>query len=170
MKVFYAKDITDGMTEDVMNDWQEFLKELRFFAKRHMMTFDPRDIQKSNLDKRDFEFMAKENMTEARSSMFGSRRSSFQTLDKTKLIIRHSKNVDEEVPGSRSRSIKALFIENGEGERFKYPFKHLAGARAMQHTLPMVDIHMITLDNTLLICQKVWQNLEHLTDMYHVMT
>ena len=51
MKVFYAKDITDGMTEDVMNDWQEFLKELRFFAKRHMMTFDPRDIQKSNLDK-----------------------------------------------------------------------------------------------------------------------
>ena len=132
MKVFYAKDITDGMTEDVMDQWQGFLKELRFFAKRHMMTFDPRDIQKSNLDKRDFEFMAKENMTEARSNMFGSRRSSFQTLDKTKLIIRHSKNVDEEVPGSRSRSIKALFIENGEGERFKYPFKHLAGARAMQ--------------------------------------
>ena len=132
MKVFYAKDITDGMTEDVMDQWQGFLKELRFFAKRHMMTFDPRDIQKSNLDKRDFEFMAKENMTEARSGMFGSKRSSFQTLDKTKLIIRHNKTVDEEVPGSRSRSIKALFIENGEGERFKYPYKHLAGARAMQ--------------------------------------
>ena len=51
MKVFYAKDITDGMTEDVMDQWQGFLKELRFFTKRHMMTFDPRDIQKSNLDK-----------------------------------------------------------------------------------------------------------------------
>ena len=34
-------------------------------------------------------------------------------------------------PGDRSRNIAALFVENSQGERFKYPFKHLNGARAM---------------------------------------
>jgi hypothetical protein len=35
-------------------------------------------------------------------------------------------------PGARTRNISALFVENQDGERFKYPFIHLAGARAMQ--------------------------------------
>ena len=33
--------------------------------------------------------------------------------------------------GSRSRNIRALFIENAQGERFRYPQIHLAGARTM---------------------------------------
>jgi len=36
------------------------------------------------------------------------------------------------VPGARSRQIQSLYIENEDGERFKYPMTHLAGARAMQ--------------------------------------
>jgi hypothetical protein len=44
--------------------------------------------------------------------------------------------VDEEYAGSRSqrKNIRAIFIQNKEGERFKYPFIHTAGAFAMaQH-------------------------------------
>jgi hypothetical protein len=40
--------------------------------------------------------------------------------------------MDDTAPGSRTRNIGALFVENQDGERFKYPFIHLAGARAMQ--------------------------------------
>jgi hypothetical protein len=65
-------------------------------------------------------------------SMYGSSRRSYTDLDETKLIIRHSKAVDEDVPGARSRHIDSLYIENAEGERFKYPVIHLNGARAMQ--------------------------------------
>ena len=36
------------------------------------------------------------------------------------------------MPGARSRQIQSLYIENEDGERFKYPLTHLAGARAMQ--------------------------------------
>ena len=35
------------------------------------------------------------------------------------------------MPGARSRQIQSLYIENEDGERFKYPLTHLAGARAM---------------------------------------
>jgi ribosomal protein L17 len=61
----------------------------------------------------------------------GTAKSSFENLDKTKLIIRHKGKVDETVPGARSRQIQSLYIENEDGERFKYPLTHLAGARAM---------------------------------------
>jgi cell pole-organizing protein PopZ len=40
--------------------------------------------------------------------------------------------MDDMQPGARTRNISALFVENQDGERFKYPFIHLAGARAMQ--------------------------------------
>jgi hypothetical protein len=61
----------------------------------------------------------------------GTAKSSYESLDKTRLIVRHSQAVDENVPGSRSRQINSLYIENEQGERFKYPMKHLSGARAM---------------------------------------
>jgi len=61
----------------------------------------------------------------------GTAKRSYENLDKTKLIIRHKGKVDETVPGARSRQIQSLYIENEDGERFKYPMTHLAGARAM---------------------------------------
>ena len=61
----------------------------------------------------------------------GTARRSYEDLEKTRLIVRHSGKVDEEIPGSRSRHIESLYIENEDGERFKYPLTHLAGARAM---------------------------------------
>lgn len=71
------------------------------------------------------------SITESFSRPEGSTKSSYQSAGEAKLIIRHSKPVDESVTGSRSRNIKALFVENHDGERFKYPQIHLLGARAM---------------------------------------
>jgi len=68
------------------------------------------------------------------SAAMGSVKTSYQQTEGAKLIIRHNTPVNEEIRGSRSRHIKALFIENSQGERFKYPFKHLLAARTMtQH-------------------------------------
>jgi hypothetical protein len=39
--------------------------------------------------------------------------------------------VNPEQPASRTRNIDRIYIESPEGERFRYPYKHLAGARAM---------------------------------------
>ena len=102
---------------------------MRFFAKKHMMGFDTRDIAKSNLDKRDYQYLANKQVQE--STMYGTTKSSYEELDKTKLIIRHKKEITPEQSGARTRHISSLFIENESGERFKYPFAHLAGARAM---------------------------------------
>lgn len=135
LKVFYSKGITEDVDRITLNLWYEFLKEMRYFAKRRMLRFDTRDIAKGNLDKNDFQYLAQNGTKETNmneSSMYGSSKTSYRKLENTKLIIRHSKKVEEGKPGARSRHIESLFVENSDGERFKYPFVHLAGARAMQ--------------------------------------
>lgn len=138
MKVYYSTGITEGMDQTQTDKWYQFLKGMRAFAKRRLMNFDTRDISKDNLDKRDFAFLSQysNNSTVGESimseGMYGTTKTSFQKLEDTKLIVKHSKQVDETQPGARARNISGLFIENSQGERFKYPFIHLAGARAMQ--------------------------------------
>ena len=101
------------------------------------MTFDVRDINKSNLERKDFEFLRNQqkefkdsDMNE--SKMYGSIKSSYQDLGETaKIIVRHKRPVDEEVRGSRSRNISKIFVETSSGERTLLPFKNLLGARAI---------------------------------------
>jgi hypothetical protein len=145
MKVYFSTGITESMNPVEKKNWYKFLRELRMFAKRRLMSFDTRDITKDNLDKRDFSFLSQNSKTNNtattqvgesvmnESSLYGSKTMSYQKLEDTRLIIKHSHALaDDMQPGARSRNISALFVENGSGERFKYPFIHLAGARAMQ--------------------------------------
>ena len=67
-------------------------------------------------------------------SMSGSIKTSNQPLGTTKIIVKHTKPVNEEIRGSRSRNISKIFIEHNE-ERFLFPSKNLAGARAMARHL-----------------------------------
>ena len=150
MKVYFSSGITEGMDTDQKHNWYGFLKELRMFAKRRLLAFDTRDIAKDNLDKRDYAFLSQHSTPQSdndtitkpvgeavmnESNLYGTKTQSFQKLMDTRLIIKHSKKLAddfEQKPGDRSRNISALFVENQDGERFKYPFVHLAGARAMQ--------------------------------------
>ena len=74
-----------------------------------------------------------ETMMESFSKMFGSARTSQQTLENVRLLVRHKTPVDENVRGARTRHISAIFLECN-GERFRFPHNYLPGARAMaQH-------------------------------------
>jgi chorismate mutase len=150
MKVYFSTGITEGMDGEQKTNWYAFLKELRMFAKRRMLAFDTRDIAKDNLDRRDYAFLSQHSVPHSdndtitkpvgetvmnENNLYGTKTQSFQKLMDTRLIIKHSKKLAddfEQKPGDRSRNISALFVENQDGERFKYPFIHLAGARAMQ--------------------------------------
>ena len=132
LKIYFNRNILEDADSIVSGTWYSFLKEMRKFAMKRLMSFDTRDIAKTNLDKRDYGYLAKKESVMSESIMKGTSRTSYKPLDKTRLIIRHSKTVDESIPGARSRNIESLFIENAQGERFKYPFPHKAGAEAMQ--------------------------------------
>ena len=140
LKIFYSQGITEGVDSVSTGIWYDFLKEMRYFAKRRMLVFDTRDITKGNLNKNDFQYLAQngskeDNMNE--SKMYGTPTRSYKTLEnkkkkfKTRMVIRHSEAVDESVPGARSRKIEAIFIENHLGERYKMLVNSLKTAGAM---------------------------------------
>jgi len=65
------------------------------------------------------------------SKPFGSMKTSYIQSPNAKLVIKHKQGIDEERRGARSRNIQALFIENSQGERFSFPHRYMAGAKAM---------------------------------------
>ena len=131
--VMHSKDFVEQSDEPLKHGWYNFLKELRGFAKARVLGFDTRDITKSNLEKRDYDFLGQGKEVEkvSESNLYGTTKTSFQTVGEARLVIKHSAPVNPTVAGGRTHRIESLFIENKAGERFKYPFKHLNGARAM---------------------------------------
>ena len=132
--VVYGEDLVATEGNLIKNNWYDFLKELRMFAKKRTLTFDTRDITKSNLNSRDYKFLAKnrdgdESMKE--SKLYGTSKLSYQNFDGARLMIKHTEGINQEIAGGRAKKVGSLYIESAEGERFKYPFKHLTGARAM---------------------------------------
>ena len=133
MTIIFSKDFIS--TEDTLtkNNWYAFLKELRLFAKKRMLEFSIRDITKSNLTKRDYKFLSNRtgDRTMAESKLYGTSKISYQDVDGARLMIKHTESVNQEQVSGRTRNVGAIYIESSEGERFKYPYKHLNGARAM---------------------------------------
>ena len=131
--VLHNKDFVEGADDSIKSSWYNFLKEMGQFAKARVLGFDTRDITKSNLEKRDYEYMSKGKEVDkvSESNLFGTTKTSFQSIGEARLVIKHSKPVDQSVAGGRTHRIESIFIESSEGERFKYPIKHLNGARAM---------------------------------------
>lgn len=145
LKIYYSQGITENQDDQATQMWYDFLKEMRLFSMRRLLRFDTRDIAKNNLDKHDFQHLAttqgpKEEpdmtMNESRWNQKSSSKTSRAVQGTTEVIVRHAKPVDPLYAGSRSqkKNIKAIYIQNADGERFKYPFIHPAGAFAMaQH-------------------------------------
>ena len=137
--IYFAESLSGDLPDSIQRSWFDFLKEMRMFAKKNMMNFDVRNIGKNQLDKRDYEAITKnssqyttdEITMESVSKLFGSTKTSYQTVESARIIVKHRSAVDEDKMGSRSRHIQSVFIENSAKERFKFPFKYLPGARAM---------------------------------------
>lgn len=137
LKVYFSKNITANLDEHNKKHWYEFLRELREYAKRNLLSFEPRDITRSGLKHRDLKQVSKADDTFSKddvvteSRLYGTSLSSYDDRGPVRIIIRHSDHVDPERRGDRSRKIKAIYLETHEGERFKLPMNSLRYARAM---------------------------------------
>ena len=153
------------LTGDIADKHHEgafkFIRGLRTFAKDRLINFDVQNLAKDQLDKRDYQFHAKtkeepdmqQTMQQQQpapkaptpkaapqssvmeSKMYGTARMSYQDLGEAKLIVKHSQPINPEVAAGRTMHIEGIWVENADGERFRYPFKHLNGARALAEHL-----------------------------------
>ena len=143
----------------LLSVYEGVLHQLRNIANHYMLTFTMREFGK-DIKPKDFSYQAKnkgsemnegkgntilkqtkcssdENVLESKlSKMFGSKKTSKQTLENVRILVKHKAEVDEQVRGSRSRNIQSIFLECN-GERVRLQHNHLGGARAMARHLAM---------------------------------
>ena len=130
LTVMYSQDLFSENETTLKSKWFDLLKELRVFAKKRMLNFDTRDITKSNLDKRDYEYLSTEKQM-SESKMYGTSRTSYQDIGTARLVVKHAGPVNHENAAGRTQNVHSIYIESDAGERFKYPLRHMNGARAM---------------------------------------
>ena len=135
IKIYFNNDMISEMDSEQSDNWYAWMRNMRKYAHANMLNFEVKNIDKQRLDRKDFEYLVKnsgqqEELT-MESKMYGSKKKSYQDLNGAKMIVKHAGSVDEEKRGARSRNISAVYIENAEGERFKFPNTYLPAARAM---------------------------------------
>jgi len=117
----------------------KFIRSFKQFAKNRLLNFKIENTGKSGLDKRDYSFIAKRKELPVmpttqpvmESKFYGTNRISYQDLGEARLIIKHSQPINTDIPAGRTLYIENIYVENSVGERFRYPFKHINGARAL---------------------------------------
>lgn len=135
---FFSRNIVEKMTDEEKQEWYNFLREMRFFSMSLDFKWNPRDLSRPSLKVRDIKTVSKiegpyktSNISVKESRMFGSSRISYESLGSHRLVVKHSRRIDEERPGVRSRHIESIYIENQDGERFKSPSRSLTVSRAL---------------------------------------
>ena len=137
LKIYFSKNISHNMEDQDKKEWYSFLRELREFAKRNLLSFEPRDITRSTLKHRDLQQVSKADSTYdkdevvSESRMYGTMNRSYEDFGPVRIKVAHAKPIMDETHGARARNIEALFVENDQGERFRMPFQSLIGTRAM---------------------------------------
>jgi hypothetical protein len=138
LKIYFSKNISDKLDPDQLKEWYTFLHEMRKFARRNLMTFDTRDITRSNLNIKDLQQVTHADSTfdsndvkVTESRLYGTPKHSFENIGSARIRIVHTESVNPEVRGSRARHINAIYVENSQGERFKLEHNKLSAARAM---------------------------------------
>ena len=126
LSLFYGDNLGRGMEPEDKDDWYSFLEQLSNKAASHSATWSPRDI---NQLKHTLAGIAaiKEGLFEG---YYGNRKVSYMgEPTQARLVINHNRTLGEN--DKRFRYVESLFIETADQERFRLPFKSLAGGRAM---------------------------------------
>lgn len=135
LKVYFSQDITKYMDRVEKQEWYNFLRELRKFAKSHMLGLDVRDITKEILTHEDLKFVSNQNKEKSQlgeSKVLWARRGKVSegNLNNVKIHVVHNERMMEN-PNNRLLRVDRIFLVNESGERFLLPFKSVMAAKAM---------------------------------------
>lgn len=125
-EVYFGDNIGRTMDFDDKQEWYDFLSQLRQYAKRNLLRYDLK-----NLNRLKYTMQGMATVTEGLfESFYGNKKVSYSGEPTgARLVIKHNRTLGEN--DARYRYIDSLFIETVDGERFKLPFRKLAGGRAM---------------------------------------
>lgn len=140
LKIYFGKNVSADLDEGQKKEWYDFLRDIRMFAKRNLLSFDARDISRNALTPKDLKHIVSSerpetindtNVTEGREYS-RMKKIRHEPIDaNTRLRIIYSDSMDEALDGKRGHKTHAIYIEDNQGQRFKTPSISLREARAL---------------------------------------
>lgn len=131
LKFYLSPSFNLSQVEGLLNTLRTIAVQsnLLFHVKKYNKEIKPKDFAMQSAIKEQ-----QESYMNIMEGLYGTSKSSYLKLENARMIVRHSARVNERVIGARGRHISAIFVENQEGERLRFPVNLLSGARAMtQH-------------------------------------
>ena len=126
LTVFFGDNLGRSMDGDDKSDWYSFLNQMKQFSTRNLLNFE---LQNLNKLKYTMQGMAaiKEGLFEG---YYGNKKYSYSDQPKqVKLVIKHDRPLGES--DKRYRNIDSIFVETGDGERFRVPSRSLAHGKML---------------------------------------
>jgi hypothetical protein len=127
LTVFFGDNVGRSMESGDKDDWYEFLNQMKQFSVRNnLLGFE---LQNLNKLKYTMQGMAaiKEGLFEG---YYGNKKYSYSDQPKqVKLVIKHDRPLGES--DKRYRNIDSIFVETGDGERFRVPTRSLAHGKML---------------------------------------
>lgn len=123
LSVYYDEDMmkrgeSTSSVGDAGISWSQFLQQLKQWGMKRRLTWAPGPVDDLESDMAKRAYIKKEGLNEAYHSM-GRKASYNDNIPETKIIIKHSRNIEE--GEQRYRNVERIFIENALGERILAP-------------------------------------------------
>lgn len=128
LEVYYGDNTSKSLERPAKKKWENLIEHLSTFARSNRLGFSLKHTTDLKYDLSNITDIT-ESFRNIFEGYYGTSKTSYSPQGKAKIVIKHSKKIGE--GDKRFRNISQIFIENADGERFKLPFKKLAGARAM---------------------------------------
>jgi hypothetical protein len=120
--IYFNEKVADSEKEDTGSgdlSWYKLLNQLKRFAQSYQLSFELRNVDNLKHDMAKREYMKKKESIQEGYYPMGKKASYSDAVPNVKMVIQHSRQIEE--GEQRYRNVARIFLENEQGERFLAP-------------------------------------------------
>ena len=119
--MYFGDDVANSEKEDNGGDdsWYKLLNHLKRFAQQHQLSFEVKNRDHLKYDMAKREHMKKQERISEGYYPMGKKASYNDNIPTVKIVIEHSRTIEE--GEQRYRNVNRIFLENTQGERILAP-------------------------------------------------
>jgi len=119
--IYFGDDVANSEKEDNGGDdsWYKLLNHLKRFAQQHQLSFEVKNRDHLKYDMAKREHMKKQERISEGYYPMGKKASYNDNIPTVKIVIEHSRQIEE--GEQRYRNVNRIFLENTQGERILAP-------------------------------------------------
>jgi len=120
LTVYFSDDVANSEKEESDDiSWYKLLNQLKKFSQKYQLSFELKNVSNLKHDMAKREYMKKKESIAEGYYPMGKKASYSDNVPSVKIVLQHSRQIEE--GEQRYRNVERIFLENEHGERFLAP-------------------------------------------------